>query len=218
MALMSRLQRSYLETTKGSSLFRSVAALDSGGGGSTCTLALSGKSSAKKELAQSLTKNIAIKIPDNTEVSILLESEIAKLDKEDPFNVELFFNSLSTSGFDRFLFWSLRLTSTHDVLPIGTACVADFQYKGRGWKLSVVLFTAQMEDGRVVPLLQHVVSLAVTEATKDLCHRKALQFLDVKRKWPNDLYLNDLKVDGVLCTSTYKSKKFIVSAGLSVSN
>lgn len=43
-------------------------------------------------------------------------------------------------------------------------------------RLSVVLFTAQMEDGRVVPLLQHVVSLAVTEATKDLCHRKVSCF------------------------------------------
>lgn len=30
-------------------------------------------------------------------------------------------------------------------------------------------FTLQMEDGRVVPLLQYVVSLAVTEAIKDLC-------------------------------------------------
>lgn len=37
--------------------------------------------------------------------------------------------------------------------------------------------------------------------------------LDVRIKWPNDLYLDGLKVGGVLCTSTYKSKKFNVSAG-----
>lgn len=30
----------------------------------------------------------------------------------------------------------------------------------------------QMEDGRVVPLVQYVVSLAVTEAIKDLCQEK----------------------------------------------
>ncbi|XP_021681448.2 biotin--protein ligase 2 isoform X2 [Hevea brasiliensis] len=215
-------------------LCRSVASMDSGGGGSssssTCTLVLSGKSTAEKEIAESVKKNSAIKLPDNNEVSILLESEIAKLDKEEPFNVELFFNSLSTSRFGRFLIWSPRLTSTHDVvshnfceLPIGAACVADVQYKGRGrsknvWEspLGCLLFsfTVQMEDGRVVPLLQYVVSLAVTEAIKDVCHRKGLPFLDVKIKWPNDLYLNGLKVGGILCTSTYKSKKFNVSAGI----
>jgi biotin--protein ligase len=32
-------------------------------------------------------------------------------------------------------------------------------------------FTIQMEDGRVVPLLQYVVSLAVTEAIKDVCDK-----------------------------------------------
>ena len=32
-------------------------------------------------------------------------------------------------------------------------------------------FTVQMEDGRVVPLLQYVVSLAVTEAIKDVCDK-----------------------------------------------
>lgn len=42
---------------------------------------------------------------------------------------------------------------------------------------------------------------------------QGLPFLDIKIKWPNDLYLNGLKVGGILCTSTYKSKKFNVSAG-----
>lgn len=37
--------------------------------------------------------------------------------------------------------------------------------------------------------------------------------LDVRIKWPNDLYLDGLKVGGILCTSTYKSKKFNISAG-----
>lgn len=32
-------------------------------------------------------------------------------------------------------------------------------------------FTIQMEDGRIVPLLQYVVSLALTEAIKDICDR-----------------------------------------------
>lgn len=37
--------------------------------------------------------------------------------------------------------------------------------------------------------------------------------LDVRIKWPNDLYLDGLKVGGILCTSTYRSKKFNISAG-----
>ena len=32
-------------------------------------------------------------------------------------------------------------------------------------------FTIQMEDGRAVPLLQYVVSLAITEAIKDVCYK-----------------------------------------------
>ncbi|KAK2659623.1 hypothetical protein Ddye_006156 [Dipteronia dyeriana] len=98
-------------------------------------------------------------------------------------------------------------------LPVGAVCVADIQFKGRGRSKNVwespkgclmFSFTIQMENGRVVPLLQYV----------------GLPYLDVKIKWPNDLYLNGLKVGGILCTSTYKLKKFNVSVGvgLNVSN
>lgn len=71
-----------------------------------------------------------------------------------------------------------------------------------------------MEDGRVVPFVQYVVSLAITEAIKDLCQQNGIPRLDVRIKWPNDLYLDGHKVGGILCTSTYKSKKFHVSAGI----
>lgn len=42
-------------------------------------------------------------------------------------------------------------------------------------------FTIQMEDGRIVPLLQYVVSLAITEAIKDICDKKVtfVMFLPV---------------------------------------
>lgn len=40
-------------------------------------------------------------------------------------------------------------------------------------------FTIQMEDGRIVPLLQYVVSLAITEAIKDVCYTNVSVFLDV---------------------------------------
>ncbi|RVW17674.1 Biotin--protein ligase 1, chloroplastic [Vitis vinifera] len=205
---------------------------------STSLLVLCGKSSAEIEFAKSLKAKNTLKLPDNGEVSILLHPEIEK-PEEEPFQMDLFMSSLSTNTFGRFLIWSPQLPSTHDVvsqnfceLPIGTVCVADVQLKGRGrsknkWESPrgclLFSFTLQMEDGRTVPLLQYVVSLAITEAIKSICDSKCsfwelnqfqgLPHLDVKIKWPNDLYLNGLKVGGILCTSTYKSQKFNVSAG-----
>ncbi|KAJ0024556.1 hypothetical protein Pint_08235 [Pistacia integerrima] len=209
------------------------AAMD---GNSSGTLVLCGKSLAENEVAKSLKANNILKLPDNSEVSIILQSEIGKPVEEESFNVELYMNSLSTNQFGQFLIWSPQLSSTHDVvshnfceLPVGSVCVADVQFKGRGrsknaWESPkgclMFSFTIQMEDGRIVPLLQYVVSLALTEAIKDICDRHGLPYIDVKIKWPNDLYLNGLKVGGILCTSTYKLKKFNVSAGigLNVSN
>ncbi|KAL1309937.1 hypothetical protein HN51_052670 [Arachis hypogaea] len=201
------------------------------------TLVLCGKSLAEIEAAKAIKSSNTLKLPDNGELSIVLQSE---LDGENvmrrSFNVDSFMNSLCTDTFGRLLVWSPRLASTHDVvshnfceLPIGSVCVADVQTKGRGrsknvWEspLGCLLFsfTLQMEDGRIVPLVQYVVSLAITEAVKDICNKNGLPSVDVKIKWPNDLYLNGLKVGGILCTSTYKSKKFNVSAGigLNVSN
>lgn len=213
--------------TKPSRLFISSAAMD---GNSSCMLVLRGKSLAENEIAKSLKSNNTLKLPDDSEVSIHLQSEIVKPNKEESFDIELFMNSLATNRFGRLLIWSPRLPSTHDVvsrnfceLPVGAVCVADVQFKGRGrskngWESPkgclMFSFTIQMEDGRVVPLLQYVVSLAVTEAIKDICSRNGLPYLDIKIKWPNDLYLNGIKVGGILCTSTYKTKKFNVSTGI----
>jgi biotin--protein ligase len=105
-------------------------------------------------------------------------------------------------------------------MKLETLCVID-EYAGRTknvWESPkgclMYSFTLEMEDGRVVPLIQYVVSLAVTEAVKDVCDKKGLPYIDVKIKWPNDLYVNGLKVGGILCTSTYRSKKFNVSVGV----
>ncbi|KAM7514944.1 hypothetical protein LguiA_004527 [Lonicera macranthoides] len=198
---------------------------------SACDLVLCGKSSTEEELAKSLQNNKSIRLPNDTEVSILLNSEIDDVSlTEDSFRIDSYMNSISTKRFGRLLIWSPRLTSTHDVvsqnfceLPIGTVCVADVQFKGRGRSKNVwesprgcllFSFTLQMEDGRVVPLVQYVVSLAITEAIKDICDKNGVPHVDVRIKWPNDLYIDGLKVGGILCTSTYKSKKFNVSAGI----
>ncbi|KAJ4964929.1 hypothetical protein NE237_016778 [Protea cynaroides] len=193
-------------------------------------LILCGKSTFEIEIAHSLKNKKNLKLPDNNDLKLLLQSEMEETCKEESFRTEDYMSSLSTDCFGRFLIWSPRLTSTHDVvshnfceLPVGTVCVADLQFKGRGrskntWESPkgclMFSYTLQMEDGHAVPLLQYVVTLAMTEAINHISDANGLPHLGVKIKWPNDLYLNGLKVGGVLCTSTYRSQKFNVSTGI----
>ncbi|RZC06887.1 biotin--protein ligase 1, chloroplastic-like isoform X2 [Glycine soja] len=198
--------------------------------GVACSLlVLCGKSLAENETAKAIKTSSTLKLPEDEKLSLVLHSEMDNSVMQGFFQVHSYMDSLSTNQFGRLLIWSPDLNSTHDIvshnfceLPIGTVCIADVQTKGRGRSKNVwesplgclmFSFTMQMEDGRVVPLVQYVVSLAMTEAIKDICDKNGLPSIDVRIKWPNDLYLNGCKVGGILCTSTYKSKKFNVSAG-----
>ncbi|KAK6114861.1 hypothetical protein DH2020_007130 [Rehmannia glutinosa] len=191
-------------------------------------LVVCGKSAAENELARCLKNNNTLKLPDDSPVTVALQSEIENQENEnvgsdDVFRINLYMDLLSTSLFGKLLIFSPKLASTHDVVSSSKA---------------------EMEDGRIVPLVQYVVSLAMTEAINDVCRRNVpyayytfgqlagwnvrskdgdkvafaffsgMPSLDVRIKWPNDLYLDGLKVGGILCTSTYKSKKFNVSAGI----
>ncbi len=44
--------------------------------------------------------------------------------------------------------------------------------------------------------------------------------LDVRIKWPNDIYANKLKIGGILCQSVYRDGVFhlIIGSGLNVNN
>ncbi|THU71185.1 hypothetical protein C4D60_Mb08t32870 [Musa balbisiana] len=199
------------------------------GCGHSTVLVLAGKSPQEDDLARFLkSRSDTLKLLDEEagEVRVLLRSDAY----HPTFDSQFYMGALTASRFGRLLIWSPRLPSTHDLvsknfgeLPVGTVCVTDVQIKGRGraknvWEspMGCLLFsfTLQMEDGRKLPLLQYVVSLAVTEAIKELCQTNGLPQLDIRIKWPNDLYLNGLKVGGILCTSTYRSKHFNVCAGI----
>lgn len=84
----------------------------------SCSLVLYGKSSVENDTAKRLKKENVLKLPDDTtKVSLFLDSEINNLVRDgDSFNPSLFMNSLSTARFGRFLIWSPRLSSTHDVV------------------------------------------------------------------------------------------------------
>ena len=44
--------------------------------------------------------------------------------------------------------------------------------------------------------------------------------MDVKIKWPNDLYGAKLKIGGILCQSAYRNQAFhvVIGAGINLSN
>ncbi|KAJ0975797.1 hypothetical protein J5N97_017762 [Dioscorea zingiberensis] len=194
-------------------------------------LVLCSKSPRELDLSLSLTsKNGTFKLAGvEEEIRVLIQSDVDP-GTQQTIETNLYMDALSTNLFGRLLIWSPRLPSTHDLvsqnfceIPLGAVCVTDLQFKGRGRSKNVwesppgcvmFSFTLEMEDGRKLPLLQYIVSLAVTEAIKEVCRTKGLPDLDLRIKWPNDLYLNGLKVGGILCTSTYRSKKFNVCAGV----
>lgn len=187
------------------------------------------KSPFELEYIKSLEQESSLKLPEG-EVVITTRSEQQIVSDDECFNVDLYMDNLSTNQFGRLLIWSPRLSSTHTLLsknfyafPVGTTCVADIQLQGKGranntWESPrgclMFSFTLQMDNGRILPLLQYVVSLAIIEAIEAVCEAKFLPPPNVRIKWPNDIYAEGLKIGGVLCTSTYSSKNFNVTVGI----
>ena len=126
--------------------------------------------------------------------------------------------------------------------PTGTVVVADRQVSGRGrggnaWTSPdgclMFSFLATHADGRTLPFLQYVATMAAVDAIQD-CADEALaeaaaahdervvfrrgsgKSVDVRVKWPNDLYSGGLKIGGVLCTSTYTEGAFDVVVGVGI--
>ncbi|XP_041089099.1 biotin--protein ligase [Polyodon spathula] len=103
------------------------------------------------------------------------------------------------------------------------------QGKGRGgnaWlsPLGCAMFTlhvrvpVQSPLGQRIPFLQHLVALAVVEAVRTL---PGYQDIDLRVKWPNDIYYSALmKLGGVLVTTTLMGDTFhaLVGCGFNVSN
>ncbi|GJZ25534.1 biotin--protein ligase 2-like protein isoform X1 [Tanacetum coccineum] len=98
------------------------------------------------------------------------------------------------------LLWSPLLPSTQDIVSLSLSALCTLQMSSlkdeESPKGSLLFsFTIEREDGRVVPLVQYVVCLAMTEAIKDLALRNGIPPLNVRIKWPNYLYLDGLKVE-----------------------
>lgn len=156
--------------------------------------------------------------------------------ENDCFRSDFYLRKICTAQFGKHLLWSPCLPSTHTLLsqnfhifPLGTVCVADSQLAGKGRTSNVwespkgclmFSFTLEMDNGHMLPFLQYVVSVALVDAIDHVSLQMGLPILPVKIKWPNDIYANGIKIGGVLCTSTYREKKFnvVIGIGLNVAN
>ncbi|GJN19070.1 hypothetical protein PR202_gb06306 [Eleusine coracana subsp. coracana] len=196
--------------------------------GAAVELVVAGKSSEDQQLLFSAASSVSLG-EGGGEVTVELASDAPVDGEGGAFDVGAYMDSLRARRFGRWMLWSPRLASTQDLvaqnfskLPVGAVCVADVQFKGRGRSKNVwesppgclmFSFTSQMQDARKLPLMQYVVCLSMTEAIKELCRAKGLPELDVRIKWPNDLYLKGLKVGGILCTSSYEPKVYNICTG-----
>ncbi|CAN6237237.1 unnamed protein product [Urochloa humidicola] len=219
--------RRYLSTSRHRSPAPvTMSALGSSSSNSAATtLVAYGRSPEDQELLASAAGSVVLGEGDSAgELAVALSYEGAG------FDAAAYMGALGARRFGRWMLWSPRMGSTQDLiaqnfakLPVGVVCVADVQFKGRGRSKNVwespagclmFSFTSQMQDARKLPLMQYVVCLSMTEAIKELCHDNGLPELDVRIKWPNDLYLKGLKVGGILCTSSYEPKVYNICTGI----
>ncbi|KAF7251066.1 Biotin--protein ligase [Varanus komodoensis] len=114
---------------------------------------------------------------------------------------------------------------------IGLIAIAVHQTQGRGrggntWlsPMGAALYTLHItiplssQLGQRIPFIQHLASLAVVESVRSL---PGYQDIDLRVKWPNDIYYSDLmKLGGVLVNSTLTGDTFhiLIGCGFNVNN
>ena len=118
----------------------------------------------------------------------------------------------------------------------GTVFVADRQRGGRGrggntWEspdgcLMFSMSCTYPGDGKTLPFVQYMVSLAIVDTIQSLVEEENKPF-PIRIKWPNDIYYcphegggAPIKIGGVLCHSSYRDSSFCmtIGVGINVSN
>jgi len=158
------------------------------------------------------------------------------------FSVTAYFDELAHTSIGRHLIVSKSVSSTQQILsacntslPRGTIFVTDIQSQGKGrgnnhWVSHagclMFSFTDTFRDGRSLPCVQYLVSIALIEAVKsyvatlDPGDTYLAQLSELKIKWPNDLYFGNEKIGGVLCNSNFENGEYFmtIGVGFNVSN
>ncbi|XP_023260538.1 biotin--protein ligase isoform X1 [Seriola lalandi dorsalis] len=174
------------------------------------------------------------------EGSLALVTDSSESQSWAQFSMETYSKNLKTSLLGHTLLYAEITTSTMDMLEglslhlpkdVGLIAVAGRQSQGRGrgknaWlsPLGCAMFTLGVQVelssrlGQRIPFVQHLAALAVVEAVRTL---PGYQDIDLKVKWPNDIYYSNLmKLGGVLVTSTVIGTTFhlLIGCGFNVTN
>lgn len=81
------------------------------------------------------------------------------------------------------------------------------------------MFSATMKlkiAGQRLPFVQYIVCLAIIQSAKELIKDEFGVVVDLKIKWPNDLYAGGLKIGGILCHSAYRNGEFVLTMGVGI--
>ena len=152
------------------------------------------------------------------------------------FDSDVFFKKLSTKCLGNTLIYQSTTETTMDLVKearwhldsenVGLLAVCDQQTKGFGragnkWLSppGCAMFTFQTAVdlrsglGRRIPLVQSLVALSLVTAIKEFTRKD----LDIKIKWPNDIYYNGTtKIGGILVQSTMMGERFHCSVGVGI--
>ncbi|ODM94726.1 Biotin--protein ligase [Orchesella cincta] len=144
------------------------------------------------------------------------------------FSTVEYYENLTTKELGRLVIYTDVITSTMNVisghfLRHGLVAIAGRQTSGRGRGKNVWLspegcacFSIQLSFdmdsamGRRISLVQHIAGLAVILSIPN--HTE----LGLRVKWPNDIYLNDTKVGGILVESQFQERKITVNIGIGI--
>lgn len=141
-----------------------------------------------------------------------------------------FFPLLKTSTLAGVVLFSPAMPSTqtflHDTLrptpPPGVLCYTEHQLQGKGrgsntWfspeGCLTFSFNSSFVDGNTLPFVQYLVSLAIIKAVEAVNPPNSGKESPVRIKWPNDIYVDTVKIGGMLCQSEYRDGKFSVTTG-----
>ncbi|XP_035710567.1 biotin--protein ligase [Folsomia candida] len=139
-----------------------------------------------------------------------------------------YYENLETKDLGRLIVYTDTLTSTTHVfggpsIQHGLVVIARRQTRGRGRGQNVwlspegcAMFSLQLVIsmdsalGRRLSLAQHLAALSVILAVPN--HKE----IDLRVKWPNDIYIGEQKVGGVLVDSRLEGKRAVVNMGIGV--
>lgn len=171
------------------------------------------------EVQWCLSDERPIEKPSKTFIPIYLH------DNPEHFHVKEYYDSLTSKKLGQLLIYSDVLTTTMDIikekLAHGIAVTAKRQLVGKGrggnsWITppgqAAISLQMWLKMSSVIPLIQHAAALAAV-----LAIRKYYEYLNIRIKWPNDIYYGrENKIGGVITTANCIGDDVIVNIGTGV--